>query len=144
MTGKWEDYLQFMNAQLTELLTNYGPVGGIWFDGWWDKKEAPWQLEEQYALIHRLQPGCLIGNNHHQAVKEGEDFQMFGHRFGRQLPIRTGSDIQQKIGIISSRFHQKMNDRPYRLIMTVMDIVSPRIVHRCGFCRVREVEVQTG
>ena len=30
MTGKWEDYLRFMNAQLTELLTNYGPVGGIW------------------------------------------------------------------------------------------------------------------
>ncbi|MDE5639706.1 MAG: alpha-L-fucosidase, partial [Odoribacter sp.] len=33
MTGKWEDYLAFMDAQLTELLTNYGPVGGIWFDG---------------------------------------------------------------------------------------------------------------
>ena len=26
-----------MDDQLTELLTNYGPIGGIWFDGMWDK-----------------------------------------------------------------------------------------------------------
>lgn len=73
----WEDYLQFMDIQLTELLTNYGPIGGIWFDGWWDKPDADWQLERQYSLIHRLQPGCLIGNNHHKTPFEGEDFQMF-------------------------------------------------------------------
>ena len=30
-------YLDFMDAQLTELLTNYGPIGGIWFDGMWDQ-----------------------------------------------------------------------------------------------------------
>ena len=28
-------YLDYMDAQLTELLTNYGPIGGIWFDGMW-------------------------------------------------------------------------------------------------------------
>ena len=26
-----------MKAQLTELLTNYGEIGGIWFDGEWDQ-----------------------------------------------------------------------------------------------------------
>ncbi len=76
--GNWNDYLQFMNNQLTELLTNYGPVNQIWFDGWWDQKTAiDWKLPEQYALIHRLQPGCLVGNNHHVKPIEGEDFQMF-------------------------------------------------------------------
>ena len=29
----WDGYYDFMNAQLTELLTNYGPIGAIWFDG---------------------------------------------------------------------------------------------------------------
>ncbi len=108
MTGKWEDYLQFMNAQLTELLTNYGPVGGIWFDGWWDKKEAPWQLEEQYALIHRLQPGCLIGNNHHQAVKEGEDFQMFE----KDLPGQnvTGFSGESVVGSLPLETCETMNN----------------------------------
>lgn len=75
--GDWNNYLNFMNAQLTELLTNYGEIAGIWFDGFWDKKDADWQLTKTYELIHKLQPQCLIGNNHHQAIKDGEDFQMF-------------------------------------------------------------------
>lgn len=66
-----------MNAQLTELLTNYGEIAGIWFDGMWDKPDADWRLGETYGLIHRLQPGALIGSNHHRAPFEGEDFQMF-------------------------------------------------------------------
>lgn len=79
--GDWDSYFRFMNAQLTELLTQYGEIGAIWFDGWWDHDgdsiPFDWHLGEQYALIHRLQPACLVGNNHHQAPFEGEDFQMF-------------------------------------------------------------------
>ncbi len=78
--GDWKSYYQFMNNQLTELLTNYGKIGAIWFDGWWDQDENPnfdWQLPEQYALIHKLQPACLIGNNHHLTPFEGEDIQIF-------------------------------------------------------------------
>ncbi len=82
-TGKadWPSYYGFMNAQLTELLTNYGKVNCIWFDGVWDHDQDSvpfdWQLEEQYALIHRLQPACLIGNNHHSTPVAGEDIQIF-------------------------------------------------------------------
>jgi len=85
--GNWEDYIAFMKAQLTELLTNYGEIAGIWFDGHWDQKEwdgksygklkVNWHYDEIYKLIHDLQPQCLIGNNHHIAPIEGEDFQMF-------------------------------------------------------------------
>lgn len=76
--GEWATYYQFMNHQLTELLTNYGPIGAIWFDGMWDQPDGfDWKLEEQYKLIHKLQPACLIGNNHHKTPYLGEDFQMF-------------------------------------------------------------------
>lgn len=67
-----------MNNQLTELLTNYGPIGAIWFDGWWDQDINPdfdWELPEQYALIHRLQPACLDRYNHHQTPFAGEDIK---------------------------------------------------------------------
>ncbi|HEX2646929.1 MAG TPA: alpha-L-fucosidase, partial [Candidatus Dormibacteraeota bacterium] len=37
--GDWSRYLDFMDTQLTELLTSYGPIGGIWFDGMWDKPD---------------------------------------------------------------------------------------------------------
>lgn len=77
----WTEYYNFMNRQITELLTQYGSIRAIWFDGWWDHDEDTipfdWQLPEQYGLVHRLQPGCLIGNNHHQDVMEGEDIQIF-------------------------------------------------------------------
>jgi len=76
-SGDWNKYIDYMNTQLTELLTNYGEVGGIWFDGMWDQWDADWQLDKTYALIHKLQPGALIGSNHHKAPFPGEDFQMF-------------------------------------------------------------------
>ncbi len=75
--GDFNRYLDFMDAQLSELLTNYGDVAGIWFDGWWDKPDADWRLQKTYSLIHRLQPNALIGNNHHRKPVDGEDFQMF-------------------------------------------------------------------
>jgi alpha-L-fucosidase len=88
-TGKsnYDSYLQFMKNQLTELLTNYGPVSCIWLDGHWDQTNPEgsadrssrinWKYDELYGLIHRLQPQCLIGNNHHLDPIPGEDFQMF-------------------------------------------------------------------
>ena len=101
--GDYAQYLQFMKAQLTELLTNYGPIAGIWFDGHWDQT-APegagdrsarinWKYDEIYGLIHKLQPQCLIGNNHHLAPFDGEDFQMFE----KDLPgeNRSGLSFQQ-------------------------------------------------
>jgi alpha-L-fucosidase len=85
--GDYTSYLQFMKNQLTELLTNYGTIGGIWFDGYWDQTppegaadrtpRIDWHLDEIYALIHKLQSQCLIGNNHHLTPIPGEDFQMF-------------------------------------------------------------------
>lgn len=92
----WESYFDFMNKQLTELLTQYGHIGAIWFDGMWDHKTGlDWQLDEQYALIHRLQPGCLIGNNHHGSPIDGEDFQLFE----QDLPgeNKSGFSAEQKV-----------------------------------------------
>jgi alpha-L-fucosidase len=96
-----------MNDQLTELLTNYGEIGGIWFDGWWDKKDADWQLEKQYELIHQIQPGCLVGNNHHLAPKSGEDFQMFE----KDLPGHntTGFSGESQIGNLPLEMCETMN-----------------------------------
>lgn len=76
--GDWNSYLDtYMDGQLRELLTNYGDIGGIWFDGMWDKPDADWHLQKTYALIHQLQPGALIIPNHHETPKPGEDVQTF-------------------------------------------------------------------
>jgi len=79
-TDNYDTYYAFMNQQLKELLTGYGPIGAIWFDGVWDHPASSgfdWRLEEQYRMIHAIQPSCLIGNNHHDKIVAGEDFQLF-------------------------------------------------------------------
>lgn len=79
--GVWNRYLAYQDAQVRELLTQYGPVGGIWFDGWWDHEETAqrnrWNLADTYRMIHDIQPSTLIANNHHQAPFPGEDYQAF-------------------------------------------------------------------
>lgn len=76
-----DTYFDFMKCQLTELLTRYGKVGCIWFDGNWDHEEweqpLDYRYDELYPLIHELQPGCLIGNNHHITPYPGENIQIF-------------------------------------------------------------------
>jgi alpha-L-fucosidase len=116
----WNHYIAFMKAQLTELLTQYGPIAGVWFDGYWDQlpndrdkinqPKVDWHLPEIYALIHQLQPQCLIGNNHHLSPIPGEDFQMFekdlpggnSTGFGGQsvssLPLETCETINDSWG----------------------------------------------
>jgi alpha-L-fucosidase len=97
-SGDWNKYLDYMDAQLTELLTNYGEIGGIWFDGMWDREEADWRLGKTYSLIHKLQPQALVGSNHHLKPFPGEDFQMFE----KDLPGQktTGFNDKQEVGAL--------------------------------------------
>ncbi|MBZ5857509.1 alpha-L-fucosidase [Flavihumibacter profundi] len=105
--GNWEDYIAFMKNQLTELLTNYGPIAGVWFDGHWDQvaynettkkwegdSRVNWHYDEIYGLIHRLQPQALIGNNHHLLPIDGEDFQMFERDLPGQNTTGWGTDVK--------------------------------------------------
>ena len=103
--GDWNAYLDtYMDGQLTELLTNYGPIGGIWFDGMWDKPDADWHLPKTYALIHKLQPAALIIPNHHQTPRPGEDVQTFEH----DLPGQNTAGFNTKY--VSTELPLEMSD----------------------------------
>lgn len=126
----WPHYYKFMNDQLTELLTEYGPIGAIWFDGKWDRDEDPvpfdWQLDEQYALIHRLQPACLIGNNHHENPYPGEDIQIFERDIpGQNLYGYSGQEISTHLPLetcqtMNGMWGYKVADRNYKDTTTLI------------------------
>ena len=48
---------EFSKAQVTELLTNYGPISELWFDM---GSNQPEQSKELYELVHKLQPDCMV------------------------------------------------------------------------------------
>ncbi len=106
--GDMNKYLDYMDTQLSELLTGYGEIAGIWFDGMWDKKDADWRINKTYGLIHQLQPGALVGSNHHRTPYEGEDFQMFE----KDLPGNntTGFAPEQKVGELPKETCETINN----------------------------------
>ncbi|WP_439504361.1 alpha-L-fucosidase [Sediminibacterium sp.] len=138
--GNYASYLKFMKAQLTELLTNYGEIMSIWFDGHWDQtnpegskdrsSRIDWKYNEIYELIHQLQPTCLIGNNHHLDPLPGEDFQMFekdlpgqnhtGLSFQKpsdQLPLETCETMNNSWGYnITDHAHKSVKDLVHYLV----------------------------
>jgi alpha-L-fucosidase len=57
-------YNAYMKNQLTELMTKYGAICELWFDGGWDKKEASWDIPAVYQYVKKMQPNCLLTVNH--------------------------------------------------------------------------------
>jgi len=68
-------YLDFMAAQITELLTNYGPIAGIWLDGIGvplSGDKLQFKCQELYDHIHSLQPQVLV--SYKQGLLGTEDY----------------------------------------------------------------------
>ena len=59
---QWERYVEFLFGQVRELLTNYGRIDVMWFDGQWERSADMWRTAELAEMIRALQPGILIND----------------------------------------------------------------------------------
>lgn len=127
----YDSYFKFMNRQLCELLTNYGKIGAVWFDGIWDHDMDPdfdWRLDEQYAMIHRLQPACLIANNHHQTPYAGENIQIFERDLpGENKAGLSGQDVSslplEACQTMNGMWGYKITDQNYKSAGTLIQLL---------------------
>ena len=92
-------YVDFMKAQITELLTNYGPIGAIWLDGFSTpasrpKKMDQFKIQELYDHIHSLQPQVLV--SYKQGLLGTEDFKAPERKFkGKsEVPLELCDTLQ--------------------------------------------------
>ncbi|MBT3374330.1 MAG: alpha-L-fucosidase precursor [Lentisphaerae bacterium] len=70
-----DQYLDFMSAQIHELLTNYGPVAAIWLDGIGvplTGEHETFKCQDLYDMVHSLQPEALV--SYKQGLLGTEDF----------------------------------------------------------------------
>ena len=59
---QWSRFVEVMFEQIRELLTNYGHIDIIWFDGSWERTPEQWRAEELAQKIRQLQPDILIND----------------------------------------------------------------------------------
>jgi alpha-L-fucosidase len=97
-TGSEHDigqYVAYCKAQVTELLTNYGPIANLWFDGWATPMAGPWQTEleipELYEHIRTLQPGCLI--SYKLGITGAEDFYAPEYQWPERFPEQMDAAV---------------------------------------------------
>jgi alpha-L-fucosidase len=138
-SGDFNRYLDYMDAQLKELLTGYGEIGGIWFDGWWDKPTANWRLEKTYSLIHSLQPAALVGNNHHRKPFDGEDFQMFEKDLPGQNTAGFNQDSEigalplESCDTINKAWGYNANDKQFKSTKDLIRFLARAAGHNSNF-----------
>lgn len=56
-------YLDYLRKSVEILCTNYGKIGGLWFDGMWSKPNDDWEEDALYGTIRKHQPEAMIINN---------------------------------------------------------------------------------
>jgi alpha-L-fucosidase len=86
--------IELIKAQITELLTQYGEITIVMFDGW----DAPWSrityeevpFHEIYALVKRLQPDCLVADlnasQYPASALYYSDIKSFEQNAGQAIP----------------------------------------------------------
>ena len=53
-------FIEFVHGQIREIMTNYGKIDVMWYDGWWPFDANGWQADQLNAMVRQLQPGILV------------------------------------------------------------------------------------
>jgi alpha-L-fucosidase len=108
-----------IKTELTELLTNYGQINILIFDGW----DAPWSrftyeevpFNEIYALVKSLQPDCLISelnaSQYPPSALYYTDIKAFEQNAGQELPARSSIPAQSCVTLTEGWFWKQSDER---------------------------------
>ena len=132
----FDAYLEYLRKSVEILCTNYGKIGGLWFDGNWSKRGAYWKLYELYGMIHRLQPDAMVINNTGLS-EQGKT----GHPEIDSVTFEQGqATVMNREGMdkyVAAEMCQTMN-RHWGIAVNDLDYKSPRqMIER--LCHARKV-----
>ena len=129
-----EYYKNYLKPQVKELLTNYGDIGVVWFDGDWIADYTTEMGKELYALIREIQPNTIVNNrvDKGRMGMEGIDREgNFAGDFGtpeQEIPDTGISTDWESCMTMNGSWGYKPSDRRWksteRLIHNLIDVVS--------------------
>jgi alpha-L-fucosidase len=94
--------IDYVKAQLTELLTNYGPIPLLVFDGWsWKMGHRAMPFAEIHDHVKSLQPSCLMVDHTHLRNLWDNDLAMFEEPKGVFSPVENTIPAGQDNKIVS-------------------------------------------
>lgn len=119
-------YMDYLVRSIEILCTSYGKIGGFWFDGYWDKPDAPWEFDRLYSTIRKYQPTAMIINNTGM-----EDMGSVGHpeidsvTYERGRPALKEGGARPVAGEMCQVFFDHWgyaaNDISYKSLKTIID-----------------------
>ncbi len=71
--AKFDRYVDYLKGQVEELLTNYGDIAVMWFDGEWESSWLPKYGAELLAHCRKLSPRTIVNNRVSQVRRGMED-----------------------------------------------------------------------
>lgn len=105
---EFRDYLQYHRDSVEVLCSQYGPIGGLWFDGNWSRRGDDWEEDTLYEVIRRHQPEAIIVNNTGLSAQGAEGHpEIDSVTFEQHTP--TVRDQRGKAKYVAGEMCQTMN-----------------------------------
>ncbi|MGO4292307.1 alpha-L-fucosidase [Chitinophaga sp. RAB17] len=117
------EHHEYNKKQVTELMTNYGPVSEIWFDM---GSLTAQQSRELAEIVHRLQPGCMVSG---RLGNDAGDFCVMGDNQYPDYKIASAwqtpaSVYDETWGYRSWQQHGKAEDKAHEKLEGLIKVVS--------------------
>ncbi|MCQ2387668.1 MAG: alpha-L-fucosidase [Clostridia bacterium] len=131
-------YLKYLRDSVEILCKNYGKIGGFWFDGWWDKKEADWQFDELYKLIRKYQPKAMIINNTGMSARgRVSHYEIDSITFERGKPVQADNSDKYRAGemcqVLNDHWGYAKYDCNYKPLSEIISNLVDCRVNNCNF-----------
>ena len=103
---KWEEFLKFNNDQLHELMTNYGKIDLLWFDGDWERSAKQWKAKEFKAYLESMNPEVIV-NSRLQGYGDYETPE-------QGIPLRGPEGVWEFCTTINTSWGYRPSDNDYK------------------------------
>lgn len=103
---KWEEFLKFNNDQMHELMTNYGKIDLLWFDGDWERSAKQWKAKEFKAYLESMNQEVVVnsrlrGYGDYETPEQG-------------IPLRGPEGVWEFCTTINTSWGYRPSDNDYK------------------------------